>query len=141
MSILSMILAVLAGIFTTIETSINAQLGKDITPSLATFHSLIIGAVMMFFICIYNNSIREYPNIMKLPPILWVGGLFGAFIILFSSISIPDLGISNTLILILSGQLISGLVLDVYMNDIVIGTKKMVGLALFLIGTIIFLKE
>lgn len=141
MNILSMILAILAGIFTTIESSINAQLGKYITPSLATFHSLLIGTVMMFFICLYNNSIREYSHIMKLPPILWIGGLFGAFIILFSSISMPDLGISNTLILILSGQLISSLVMDVYMNGAVIETKKTIGLALFLIGTIIFLKE
>lgn len=141
MSIASIILAILAGIFTTLETSINAQLGKSITPSLATLHSLIIGTIFMALLCVYGGSISAYPRILSANPILWIGGIFGAFIIYFSSKAIPDLGISNALILILSGQLVSGLVLDVYQNNAEISSRKVIGLALFLIGTIMFLKE
>ena len=141
MNIVSIILAILAGIFTTIETSINAQLGKNLTPGLATLHSLIIGVILMLFLCSYGGSISGYSKILTVNPVLWLGGIFGAFIILFSSKAIPELGISNTLILILSGQLVSGLVLDVYRNNIEIGSKKILGLAMFLIGTIIFLKD
>ncbi|HCM14174.1 MAG TPA: hypothetical protein DHW85_13450, partial [Lachnospiraceae bacterium] len=43
MNIFFMILAILAGIFTTIESGINSQLGKHLTPSIATLHSLITG--------------------------------------------------------------------------------------------------
>lgn len=141
MNLTSILLAILAGIFTTIETSINAQLGKNLTPGLATLHSLIIGVILMLFLCSYGGSISGYSKIVSVSPVLWIGGIFGAFIIFFSSKAIPELGISNTLILILSGQLVSGLVLDVYQNQIEISPKKMLGLGMFLIGTIIFLKE
>lgn len=59
----------------------------------------------------------------------------------FSSKAIPEIGISNTTILILTGQLLSGLVIDVLYNEMEIGTRKAIGLVLFLIGTIIFLKD
>ncbi len=141
MSIASILFAILAGIFTTIETGINAELGKNITPSLATLHSLIIGTMVMAFLCAYGGTLSKYPRITSVSPILWLGGIFGAFIIYFSSMAIPQLGISNTLILILSGQLLSGLVVDAYQNHIELGSRKMLGLLLFLIGTIMFLKE
>ncbi len=141
MSIASILLAILAGVFTTVETSINAQLGKSLTPSLATLHSLIIGTLFMLFLCSYSGTVTAYARITTVSPILWIGGIFGAFIIYFSSKAIPDIGISNALILILSGQLVSGLVFDVYLNHIEIGSRKIIGLALFLVGTIMFLKE
>jgi transporter family-2 protein len=141
MKLLPIILAVLAGIFTTIETSINAQLGKHITPGIATLHSLIVGMLLMLLISLYNGRIGLYAKITSVKPIWLIGGIFGALIIYFSSRSIPEIGISNTLILILSGQLLSGLVIDVIYNDMVIGTRKIIGLFLFLIGTIMFLKE
>ncbi len=141
MSISSIILAILAGIFTTVETSINAQLGRNITPSLATLHSLIIGTILMVFLCAYGGTLSGYGKIMSVNPLLWLGGVFGAFIIFFSTKAIPNLGISNTLILILSGQLVSGLVFDVYQNNIEIGSRKILGMLLFLVGTIMFLRE
>jgi transporter family-2 protein len=141
MNPLSIVLAILAGVFTTIETSINAQLGKYISPGIATLHSLIVGMVFMLFISLYNGKITLYAKITAVSPIWLIGGIFGAFIIYFSSKAIPEIGISNTLILILSGQLVSGLVIDVICNNLVIGSRRMVGLLLFLIGTIMFLKE
>lgn len=141
MKLIPVILAILAGIFTTVEASMNAQLGKYITPSNATLHSLIVGMLFMLLISFYNGEIGQYGKITAVKPVLLFGGIFGALIILFSSQAIPEIGISNTLILILSGQLLSGLVIDVLYNDMVIGSRKAIGLLLFLIGTIMFLKE
>jgi len=141
MKLIPVILAILAGIFTTVEASMNAQLGKYITPSNATLHSLIVGMLFMLLISFYNGEIGQYGKIATVKPVLLFGGIFGALIILFSSQAIPEIGISNTLILILSGQLLSGLVVDVLYNDMVIGSRKAIGLLLFLIGTIMFLKE
>lgn len=141
MSIFAMVLAILAGVFTTVESTVNAQLSKYVAPSLATLHSLILGSVMIFFICLWNGSISQYPNMLQVNPILWTGGIFGAFIILFSTIAIPQIGISNGIILILTGQIVSGLVADVYLNQVEIGPKKMIGLALFIVGTILFFQE
>jgi len=136
-----MLLAILAGIFTTIETSINSQLGKYLTPSIATLHSLITGMTFMLLINLFLGNLTRYSKVLTVHPIWLIGGLFGAFIIYLSSRSIPVLGISNTLILILAGQLVSGLVIDTLINNLDISLKKMVGMVLFLIGAIMFLQE
>jgi transporter family-2 protein len=141
MNILVMLMAILAGVFTTIETSINSQLGKYLTPSIATLHSLIVGMTFIFLINLVKGNLSRYYKVVTVSPIWLIGGLFGAFIIYFASKSIPELGISNTLILILSGQLVSGLLIDALANNVDISVKKIVGMGLFLIGAIMFLKE
>jgi len=141
MKLIPVILAILAGIFTTIEASINAQLGKYITPVVATLHSLLVGVLLMLLLSMYNSKLSMYTRIVSVKPIWLIGGIFGALIIFFSSKAIPEIGISNTLILILSGQLLTGLVIDVICNDMVVSGRKAIGLILFLIGTIMFLKE
>lgn len=137
----SMLLAIIAGIFTTIEASINSQLGKSLTPSVATLHSLITGMTFFLIINLVTGNITRYQKVVTVSPIWLIGGFFGASIIYLSSKSVPVLGITNTLILILSGQLLTGLIIDTVINDVQISLKKLVGLMLFLIGTIIFLKE
>jgi len=136
-----MLLAILAGVFTTIETSINSQLGKYLTPSIATLHSLITGMTFMLVINLLLGNMPRYSRVVTVRPIWLIGGLFGAFIIYFSSKSIPVLGISDTIILILAGQLVSGLIMDAFFNNVDISLKKMAGMVLFLTGAIMFLKE
>lgn len=131
MKLIPVILAILAGIFTTIEASINAQLGKYITPVVATLHSLLVGVLLMLLLSMYNSKLSMYTRIVSVKPIWLIGGIFGALIIFFSSKAIPEIGISNTLILILSGQLLTGLVIDVICNDMVVSGRKAIGLILF----------
>jgi len=141
MNIFSMLLAILAGLFTTIEASINTQLGKHITPSVATLHSLITGMTFFLVINVLSGHIVRYQKVMTVNPIWLIGGFFGASIIYISSRTIPELGITNTLILILSGQLVSGLLIDAIINNQEICVRKILGLVLFLAGAIIFLKD
>ena len=70
-----------------------------------------------------------------------IGGIFGASIIYISSKVVPELGISNTVILVLSGQMVSSLVIDALINHAEVSLKKMMGMILFLIGAIMFLKD
>ncbi|MDF2942354.1 MAG: hypothetical protein K0S01_1212 [Herbinix sp.] len=95
----------------------------------------------MLLINLLKGNITRYQKIVTVSPIWLIGGLFGAFIIYLSSKAIPVLGISNSLILILAGQLLSGLIIDVFVNNVEISLKKMVGMGMFLIGTIIFLQK
>jgi bacterial/archaeal transporter family-2 protein len=141
MNLFSMLLAILAGIFTTIEASINSQLGKYLTPSIATLHSLIVGMTFMFLINLFLGNVPRYAKVTTVNPIWLIGGFFGASIIYLSSKSIPKLGISSTLILVLAGQLVSGLLIDALVNNAEISFKKMVGMIMFLAGAIIFLQE
>lgn len=141
MNLIFILLAILAGVFTTIESSINSQLGKYLTPSVATIHSLIVGLVFMLCLTYIKGDLSRYAKVVNVKPIWLIGGIFGALIIYLTSKSIPELGISNTLILILAGQLLSGLVLDVVVLHAEISYKKMAGAILFLIGAIVFLRD
>lgn len=136
-----MLLAILAGIFTTIEASINSQLGKFITPGIATLHSLMVGMSFILFLNLINGKLSYYTKITTVRPLWLIGGLFGASIIYLSSRSIPQLGISNTIILVLSGQLLSGLILDAVVNQVELNVRKIAGLLLFLVGAIMYLKD
>lgn len=136
-----MLLAILAGIFTTIEASVNSQLGKCITPGIATLHSLMVGMSFILFLNLINGKLSYYSKITTVKPLWLIGGLFGASIIYLSSRAIPQFGISNTIILVLSGQLLSGLILDAIVNQVELSARKIGGLILFLVGAIIFLKE
>ncbi len=138
---LYLFLAIMAGVFTTIESSINSQLGKYLSPGVAALHSLIVGLLFMMFFTAAKGDISRYTKVVNVKPFWLIGGIFGAMIIYLSSKSIPVLGISNTLILILAGQLLSGLVLDVVVLNAEVSVKKMTGAILFLIGAIIFIRD
>lgn len=141
MNVYFLLLAILAGIFTTFESSINSQLGKYVSPGIATLHSLFLGTLLVLVLNIITGNILKYPKIQGVNPLWLCGGLFGASIIYLSARVIPQLGISNAVILILTGQLLSGLVIDALANDIEVSLKKMLGMILFLIGTIMFIQE
>lgn len=141
MNFLSMVLAILAGIFTTLEGSINSQLGKQITPGIATLHSLLTGMTFIFLVNLFRGNLPQYARIHEVSPIWLIGGIFGASIIYLTSKSIPAIGITSTIILILTGQLISGLILDTIVNNLELSLRRMAGIILFLIGAIMFLKE
>lgn len=141
MNLLYILLAILAGIFTTIESSINSQLGKYITPGVATLHSLMVGMTFILFLNLITGKLVYYAQITSIKPLWLIGGLFGASIIYLSSSAIPQLGISNTIILILSGQLLSGLIVDAIANNVELSVRKFIGLILFLIGAIVYLKD
>lgn len=140
MNTVAFIFAIMAGVFTTIETSINSRLGNHLTPSIATIHSLATGLIFMLMISLVKGSLVRYSKVIYVSPIWLIGGIFGAFIIYFSAKSIPVLGISRALTLILAGQLISGLIIDLFINNNNFCFDKLLGLCLFLVGSYLIIK-
>lgn len=141
MNVFSMLLAILAGVFTTIESSINSQLGKSVTPGIATFHSLLTGVTFILLVNLISGNILNYQKVAGVKPVWLIGGFFGASIIYLMSKAIPSLGISNAVILVLAGQMTSSLIVDSLINNLELSVRKMSGMILFLIGAIMFLKE
>jgi transporter family-2 protein len=132
--------SILAGIFTSVETSINSQLGKYLTPSIATLHSLATGMVFMLLIGLIRGSLGRYLKVATVNPLWLMGGFFGAFIIYLSSKAIPVLGVSRALTLVLAGQIISGLFIDAFFYRMDVGWEKIGGVLLFLLGVHLIIK-
>jgi transporter family-2 protein len=141
MDVVSMFCAIMAGVFTTLEAAINARLGKHVTPSIATLHSLATGMVFILLISLVRGSIIRYSKVIHVSPIWLIGGIFGALIIYLSSKAIPVLGVSRALIFILAAQLVSGYLVDIFLNGVEVNLRKAMGLIIFLAGAYIFIRE
>jgi transporter family-2 protein len=127
--------ALAAGIFTALEVGINARLGKLVTPKIATLHSLIIGVLFFFTINLFQGSLYQYKKILKINPMLLIGGFFGALIIYISTKTVPKLGITTTLILVVSAEVLTGLFIDCFITrEQVFDIFKIAGLFFVLIG-------
>ncbi|MDF2591445.1 MAG: hypothetical protein K0S75_911 [Clostridia bacterium] len=127
--------ALAAGVFTALEVRINAGLGKIITPKIATLHSLIIGMLFFFTINLIQGTLHQYKSIFKINPLLLIGGVFGALIIYLSTKTAPRLGITTTLILVVSAEVLTGLFIDCFLTrEQVFSGIKIAGLIIVLIG-------
>lgn len=136
--IIPYILAISAGIFTTLESSINGHIGRIITPRIATIYSLIVGLAIMIIITILGGNIGGYINITKLNTRLLMAGamagVFGALIIYFVAITIPSLGVTITQTLVVAAQILSGLYIDIIVFRHHIDIYKILGAAAVVLG-------
>lgn len=133
--------AILAGIFTTLEATINSKLGRIVTPKIATLHSLITGVVMILLVNLIKGSVSEYSKIIFVSPKYLIGGIFGTCIVYLVIRTIPILGITVTLTLIVSSQLISGLFMDTLTkSDYGLEWEKILGICMLLVGTYFIIK-
>lgn len=136
--ILPYILAISAGIFTTLESSINGHIGKIITPKIATIYSLIVGLAIMVIITIAGGGISGYRNITRLnTKLLMAGamaGVFGALIIYFIAKTVPSLGVTVTLTLVVAAQILSGLYIDIIVLKHHLDYYKVLGTAAVILG-------
>lgn len=127
--------AIAAGVFTALEVGINARLGKIVTPKIATMHSLIVGVLFFIAINAVQGTLHQYKSILKVAPIWLIGGIFGAMIIYLATKTVPRLGITATLILVVSAEVLTGLFIDCFITKAQIFSMiKIFGLIFVLIG-------
>ncbi|MBZ4687907.1 MAG: hypothetical protein JG764_1540 [Clostridiales bacterium] len=67
--------AILAGIFTTLEATVNAKLGSIVTPKIATLHSLITGVIVILTANLVRGSLNQYTKIIYVSPQWLIGGV------------------------------------------------------------------
>ncbi|MEW9124241.1 MAG: DMT family transporter [Thermotaleaceae bacterium] len=138
----ALVFAILAGIFTTLEAAINAKLGKLVTPKIATLHNLITGVIVILIANIFKGTIHQYRQILHVNPQLLIGGIFGTFIVYFVTKAIPKLGIATTLTLIVASQVISGLLIDIFISKHDhLNWMKCMGIFFLLVGTYLTIKH
>nr|WP_312576882.1 DMT family transporter [Sedimentibacter sp.] len=112
--IMPYVFAILTGIFTTIEATINAQLGRLVTPKIATLHSLFVGLLVMLIANIFNGSLGQYSKVSNVELQWLIGGIFGALIIYLMTLTIPKLGVTITLTIIITSQILSSFYIDTF---------------------------
>ena len=107
-------LAILTGIFTTLEATINSQLGRYVTPKIATLHSLFVGFLIMLILNIMNGTINQYSKIYDVAFQWSIGGVFGALAIFLLTLLIPKLGVTITFTIVITFQILSSFYIDTF---------------------------
>lgn len=134
--IVAILFAVLAGGSTALESFINGELGKSTSPLIATFISLVVGAIFFLISIFLTGNTNSLLDLSSISPKFLLGGIFGGFIIYFTTKAIPGLGLSNTLIVIVVSQILIGFFMDiVVLKEQTMHLYKYIGAILLFIGT------
>lgn len=132
----AILFAILAGGSTALEAFINGELGKNTTALITTFISLVVGAIFFLISILLTGGFKSLATVGEISPKLLLGGIFGGCIIYFTVKAIPNLGVSNTLTLIVVSQILFGFFIDsVVLQTQTMHLYKYIGATLLVIGT------
>jgi transporter family-2 protein len=110
------LLPLLAGIAMSVQSGLNAQLRTQFNhPVLAALISFLAGTVALLLVLLFSR--QPMPSFQEYLQTDWwkfTGGLFGAFIVTATIISISQIGASNMFVIIITGQLLTALIMDHY---------------------------
>jgi len=129
------ILGVLAGFLPPLQTAINGKL-RVATGSIlgATFISFFVGAIILLILLLITQRRLEFPlydtQKNRIPIWVYIGGIFGIFILTGNIIILPVLGSVLTTMIFILGQMIMALKID---------RRRIAALVLTIIG-IMFVK-
>ena len=138
-NIFAIIFATLVGVSTALEAFINGELGKNTTALVATFISLVVGTIFFFInICVTGN-LKTLASFDGINPKLLFGGILGGLVIYFTTKSVPNLGVSKTLTLIVVSQMIVGFLIDSHIYKETLYLYNYIGAILLFIGTFFIL--
>lgn len=138
--IISITFAILAGAATALEAFINGEVGKNTSPLVATFISLVVGSLFFLISMIFSGDIKYFLQLDSINPKFLLGGIFGGCIIYFTVKAIGQLGLSKTLTVIVVSQITIGFFIEaVVLKDQVIYLYKYIGIILLMIGTFFIL--
>ena len=111
------ILGVLAGFLPPLQTAINGKL-RVATGSIlgATFISFFVGAIILLILLLITQRRLEFPlydtQKNRIPIWVYIGGIFGIFILTGNIIILPVLGSVLTTMIFILGQMIMALTID-----------------------------
>ena len=139
-----MLLIVGGGVAVAIQPSINARLAQKTGFLEAATISFAVGTLVLLVISLISGQ----GNLRRVVEVPWwqlSGGLFGAFFVTMTIVGVPRIGTAAVLALTIVSQLTAGLVMDHYgvfgMRGIPIDGKRIVGVALLLIGVFLVCKR
>ena len=113
-NILFLFIALCVGGLLPVQGSINAHLGKSLNhPLQATFISFF-GAiiVLLFLLVVLNPPLPSVSQLKTAPAFYYTGGIYGVIFVTTILMLAPRIGIANTLVATIIGQLVISVILD-----------------------------
>ena len=138
--VLGYLLAALGGASSGLQGAINGRLGTITPPLNAAVISTIVALASLLGLAAVTRQI-DLGAVPRIPPVLLVGGLFGAVFVASIIVAVPRLGVVTTITLAVLGQLAAAAVVDqfgLFGNPrIQLGPERAVGIALVAVGFVL----
>lgn len=105
------IFAFVIGLLIILSRQVNGRLALSTTPMISSFWNHFVGLVFMTVLGLAMGDLIP-PNIGEIPLWIYLGGALGVVFVASGSWLITRIGAVNTTLLVISGQMVSGVVLD-----------------------------
>lgn len=127
------IIAFLGGASVSLSRQINGRLALSTSALHASWWNHVVGLALLSVMALIFGGLFT-PGIADAPSWAYLGGTVGVVFIALSSWLVAKIGAAQTALLIIAGQMISGVVLDIAMGAPGSPLARVIGVALILAG-------
>ncbi|SEP81248.1 transporter family-2 protein [Loktanella sp. DSM 29012] len=131
--ILPVLVAFAAGVLVILSRQINGRLSLNTSALESSFWNHIVGAVALTIAALIFGGLRD-AQVTQVPWWAWLGGTGGVVFIAASSWLVTRIGAAQTALLIIAGQMVSGVVIDLITGAPGSPLARTIGVALILAG-------
>ncbi|TPW32603.1 EamA-like transporter family protein [Martelella alba] len=128
--------ALTAGLLVGISRQINGRLSLSTSPMIASFFNHIVGFITICLLALVIGGLIP-PDISEIPAYAWLGGPVGVIFVAAGSWVIPKIGAVATAVLIIGGQMLTGIVVDMVSGINEFSPLRDIGLLLILGGILL----
>ena len=142
---LAIVFSLAAGIAGAAQAAVSGALGRRVGTIGAAGFGVILAAVLVVALALVFGRSGSIVAAVHQPRWLWLGGLFGAMIVLAIAYAPPRIGTFATVALLIAGQLAAGALIDAYgwlgSPRIPVTLARVAGLVLVTAGAALTLKR
>lgn len=130
-------LALIAGASLGINRAILGLIGKRLGSIEASVINHISGALFLVILMLALWLPLEFEGLLLAPYFSYLGGIVGAIFVIITSFVIPKIGVLKTSVLLISGQVICGTLIDFFEGTIKSIPTALLGVTLIIFGVLI----
>lgn len=138
--LLASLMALTAGILIGVSRSLNGRLSLATSPMTSSFWNHFVGFVFLSAIALIFGGLMPQ-GLPDAPWTAWAGGTLGVLFVASGSWLVTRIGVTLTAILVIAGQMVSGVVLDFAMGLTEGLWVKALGVVLIIAGMVIAQKR
>ncbi|MFZ9141297.1 MAG: DMT family transporter [Candidatus Limnocylindrus sp.] len=126
-----------AGVASSVQAVVNAELGRRTDPITAATVSFIGGLAVLLVIGVVSGRM-QLAEATQVPPLLLTGGLFGVLIVTGFATVVPILGVTEATLIYILGSLAAALAIDAFgllgAPQIPVTLARVAGIVLAVVG-------
>jgi transporter family-2 protein len=107
--------------------------------------ALLTAVIAVGALLVARRSLAGIADASDAPRWMWLGGVFGAFVVLTITVTAPRIGVAAVVALLIAGQLAMGALIDRFgwfgVEKVPLGATRLLGIALLAVGTALVLRK